>query len=104
MSRRWAGVRLGKRGQRQLFLPILRADFALHDVYRYVPGKPINRPISAFGGLEGVRANRNSIAAWREQTHGPLTLCMFPGNHFFLRSARTPLLQAVSQDLKTLLR
>lgn len=86
-----------------LLLPILRADLTLHETYRYVPGEPLDCPISAFGGLEDEEVSHDDLAAWRDQTCGTFTLRMFPGDHFFLRSARTLLLQAVSQDLMQVL-
>jgi medium-chain acyl-[acyl-carrier-protein] hydrolase len=64
----------------QLFLPILRADPALHETCRYVPGEPLDCPISAFGGLEDAKVNRDNLAARREQTRAPFTLCIFPGD------------------------
>jgi len=87
----------------QVFFPILRADITLHETYRYIPGEPFDCPISAFGGLEDVEVSRDNLAAWQVHTRGAFTLRMFPGDHFFLRSARTPLLQAVAQDLTRIL-
>jgi medium-chain acyl-[acyl-carrier-protein] hydrolase len=87
----------------QLFLPTLRADIALHETYRYVPGEPFDCPISAFGGREDDEVSRDGLAAWHAQTRGAFTLRMFPGDHFFLRSARTLLLEAVFRDLSHVL-
>jgi medium-chain acyl-[acyl-carrier-protein] hydrolase len=87
----------------QLFLPILRADLTLHETYVYTAGEPLDCPISAFGGSEDEEVTRDKLAAWREQTHGAFTLRVFPGDHFFPRSARSYLLQAVSQDLTQIL-
>jgi medium-chain acyl-[acyl-carrier-protein] hydrolase len=83
----------------QLFLPILRADFAMHDTYIYTAGEPLACPISAFGGLQDKEVGRDDLAAWRNQTQTTFTLRMLPGDHFFLHNARTPLLHAISQDL-----
>lgn len=83
----------------RLLLPILRADFAVYETYVYRPEEPFDCPISAFGGLGDVDVSREDSAAWREQTRGNFTLRMFPGNHFFLHSARAQVLQAIAQDL-----
>jgi medium-chain acyl-[acyl-carrier-protein] hydrolase len=83
----------------QFFLPLLRADIALHETYRYVPGEPFDCPVSVFGGLEDDDVSRDDLEAWRVHTRGEFTLRMLPGDHFFLRSARAPLLEAVSGDL-----
>jgi medium-chain acyl-[acyl-carrier-protein] hydrolase len=83
----------------QLYLPLLRADIALHETYRYVPGEPFDCPVSVFGGLEDGEISQEDLAAWRAHACGKFTLRMFPGDHFFLRSARKSLLEAVSHDL-----
>ena len=87
----------------QFFLPILRADFTLHGTYVYTTGEPLDCPISAFGGREDGKVSYDDLEAWRELTRGEFTLRIFPGDHFFLRSARPYLLQAVSQDLTSIL-
>lgn len=86
-----------------LFLPLLRADLALDETYVYIPDEPLDCPISACGGLKDDVVSHENLAAWCDQTRGAFTLRVFPGDHFFLRSARTLLLQAVSQDLVQLL-
>lgn len=85
----------------QLVLPILRADFALCETY-VCSKERIDCPITAFGGLQDSKVSYDALAAWREQTNSSFTLRMFPGDHFFLQSARLPLLQAVYQDLMQL--
>jgi medium-chain acyl-[acyl-carrier-protein] hydrolase len=88
----------------QLVLPILRADFALSETFVYSTEDPLDCPISAFGGLQDGEVSHNDLAAWREQTHSSFTLRIFPGNHFFLQSARALILSAVSQELTRHLR
>lgn len=84
----------------QLFLPILRADVTLHETYQYVLDEPFDCPVSVFGGLEDYEVSQDDLEAWRVHTRGKFTLRMFPGDHFFLRSAQAPLLEAVSHDLQ----
>jgi medium-chain acyl-[acyl-carrier-protein] hydrolase len=85
---------------KDVFVPLLRADIELCETYVYVTGAPFDCPISAFGGLEDSTVNRDNLAAWRAQTLGSFSLRMFPGSHFFLQSAREPLLQALSGELE----
>ena len=82
-----------------LFLPILRADIAINEMYVYHPETPLDCSISVYGGLQDGKVNRDSLAAWRDHTSGSFTLRMFPGDHFFLRSQQEALLQAISKDL-----
>lgn len=88
----------------QLVLPTLRADFALCETYVYSPEAPLDCPISAFGGLQDDEVSYDNLAAWNDQTYSSFKLRMFPGNHFFLDTARPFLLQAISQDLTELLK
>jgi len=82
-----------------LLLPVLRADFSLYETYVYQPEEPLACGISAFGGIQDPKVRREDVAAWKAQTRGPFALRMLPGDHFFLHSAQTQLLQAVSHDL-----
>ncbi len=84
---------------RQIFLPILRADFALYETYAYLAGPPLDCSISAFGGCEDVNVTRADLEGWREQTRAGFVLRMFAGDHFFLRDARPLLLRAIAHDL-----
>jgi len=87
-----------------LLIPLLRADFALCETYKYIHGEPLKFPISAFGGLQDSEVPHDAISAWREQASGPkasknFRLRFFEGDHFFMHKEQTALLQAISQDL-----
>jgi medium-chain acyl-[acyl-carrier-protein] hydrolase len=82
-----------------LLLPALRADFAIYERYQYTPEAPLPCLISAFGGLRDLEVSRDDLAAWRDQTSGPFTLRMFPGDHFFPYSDRALLLRTIAREL-----
>lgn len=82
-----------------LLLPMLRADFTLYETYTYVADAPLDCPICVFGGLQDHLTNRQQLAAWRAQTTSDFTQRMFPGAHFFFKTAQAPLLQAIVQAL-----
>jgi len=84
----------------ELVLPILRADLVLCKSYIYTVEPPFSFSITAFGGLEDDGVPRHCLEDWREHTTGPFVLRMFPGGHFFLNSARLPLLEAISKELE----
>lgn len=81
-----------------LFLPSLRADFTLYGTYS-ADTTPLACPITVFGGLQDHLINREHLTAWRVQTTGRFALRMFPGAHFFLKTAQAPLLQTIGQTL-----
>jgi medium-chain acyl-[acyl-carrier-protein] hydrolase len=84
----------------QLLVPILRADFAVCETYVYRAEPPLACPISAFSGLGDDYVDREELEAWREQTMGAFSIRMFPGDHFYLNTARPYLLQALARDLE----
>ena len=83
----------------QLFIPLLRADFAVLETYIYTQQAPLNIPITAFGGLEDQEVSRDQIQAWQEQTSASFALHMFPGDHFFLHSFYSSILEIISQQI-----
>lgn len=84
---------------RNLVLPILRADFAVCETYVYAAEPPLPCPISAYSGLGDDYVNREELEGWREQTSAAFMLRMFPGDHFYLNTARPYLLQALAREL-----
>jgi medium-chain acyl-[acyl-carrier-protein] hydrolase len=83
----------------RLLLPMLRADLAICETYRYTSDEPLQCPISAFGGLEDRQTSYEDLANWRVQTDRTVVLRMLPGDHFFPRTAQSLLLPAITQDL-----
>lgn len=86
----------------QLFLPSLRADFAMIDTYTYYDEEVLACPISVFGGLQDNAVSAIALANWHNQTFSSFTLQMFPGEHFFLHKAKLSFLQRLSQHLAIL--
>lgn len=84
----------------QLILPILRADLEMCETYRYSSGQPLGCPISVFGGAQDPRISRKELDAWQEQTRCSFVVSMMPGDHFFVRSSRTTLLERISWQLQ----
>ncbi len=83
----------------QLFLPILRADFAIIETYAYTNERPLDCPISVFGGLQDGAISYEQLEAWRNQTSRSFLLKIFPGDHFFLHNPKSPFLPALSQQM-----
>lgn len=84
----------------RLLLPILRADFALLENYVYNVKPRLNCPITALGGLQDWTVNRDELDAWQEQTNSSFTLHMLSGDHFFINSSQSLLLQIIAQELQ----
>jgi medium-chain acyl-[acyl-carrier-protein] hydrolase len=83
----------------ELMIPLLRADFQLVQTYAYIEGDPLRCPIFAYGGLQDDEETRELMSRWEEQTESRFKLHMLPGDHFFLRSSQSLLLELLARDL-----
>lgn len=84
----------------QLLIPTVRADFAVIETYVYTPAPPLDCPLTVFGGLQDWKADYKMLEPWGEQTNAAFSLKLFPGDHFFVHSAKSLLLQFLSQELE----
>lgn len=85
----------------QLILPVMRADFQLCDDYQFrTEASPLRCPITALGGFQDAGVTRRDLEAWRKHTSGRFKLYMLPGDHFFINTNRSTLLQLLSQELR----
>ena len=82
-----------------LISPIVRADFELLETYIYAPRPRLQCPITVLGGITDKDIIRRDLEAWRKHAAGPFSMHMFPGNHFFLHSHETLVLQTIASTL-----
>ena len=85
-----------------LILPVLRADFRLCENYKWRPRPPLPVMVAAFGGSDDPIAGTEELNSWRDVATGGLSIYRFEGDHFFLESARVPVLACLNQILLTL--
>ncbi len=83
----------------QLFIPTLRADFAVVETYAYHDAPALDCPITGLGGRDDPRATPEAMAGWGMHTTKEFDLTLFPGGHFFLQPARADLLRALTEAL-----
>ncbi|MBE9069954.1 thioesterase [Leptolyngbya cf. ectocarpi LEGE 11479] len=79
-----------------LFLPVLRADFTMLETYQYRSKPQLSCPIKVYSGTTDTHTKPAGLAAWRQQTSGPFTQKLFPGDHFFLQPQQASLLSDLS--------
>lgn len=87
----------------RLMLPLVRADFSVCETYTYTPGEQLHTPIIALSGESDPSVQPTELVGWREMSAGPCETAIFPGDHFFLQTARPQLLQRLSRDLSQVL-
>ena len=83
----------------RMFLPVLEADTALYRAYTYREEAPLACPIRAFGGAADPNVAREHLELWAAETSVSFALRLFPGGHFYLRSAEDDLLSAIAAEL-----
>ena len=87
----------------ELLLPLMRADFAISEAPAFdAPALPC--PFAVWGGVEDPHVSPSDLEPWREETTGGFDVRLFPGGHFFLRSAREQVLQTLREQLDSWVR
>lgn len=72
---------------REVFLPLLRADFELAETYAPKPSR-LRCPIVAFAGRQDGDVEMRGVRAWERLTSSTFDLHEFDGGHFFLDDHR----------------
>lgn len=82
-----------------LFLPIIRADFALCENYHYRPGLPLACPISVLAGREDASVPLALLEGWTGETRAGCQTRLFPGGHFYLFEREAEMLGLMQRQL-----
>lgn len=83
---------------RELLLPLLRADVAMHENYKPSSDEPLDLPVTSLRGMEDSLVSREHALQWREVTRGAFRHLELPGGHMYLADAPETLLRAVADD------
>jgi surfactin synthase thioesterase subunit len=88
----------------ELAVPVLRADFHLCDTYTRrwrTRAAPLTCPVYAFGGREdSLSEMKENLSSWRHETTGAFRERMLDGGHFFVETARVPLIREIASALR----
>jgi medium-chain acyl-[acyl-carrier-protein] hydrolase len=87
----------------RIIMATLRADFAIAETYICSNRQPLNCPITAFGGVDDDLASLEDLETWRVQTTNSFDLWQLPGDHFFIHTSDSLILQIVSREIKRLI-
>jgi medium-chain acyl-[acyl-carrier-protein] hydrolase len=83
----------------EMFVPVLRADFALSESYEYLPTELLNCSITAFSGQRDGEVRLQDLLEWRKETTERFTHHVFSGDHFFVNAERPEVVKAVERTL-----
>ena len=86
----------------ELVMPALRSDFKLVETYVHRSGPQLRCPVSVLGGRADPEVSPPELDGWSRHTTGPFQTQLFPGDHFFLTSARDDVLRLVASHLTSL--
>ncbi|MFI5618582.1 thioesterase II family protein [Streptomyces sp. NPDC051567] len=79
---------------RAMVLDIVRNDYHLIDTYRPDPeATPVSAEVIALTGDRDPRVDVDQVKAWESVTTGAFSVRVFPGDHFYLTSHVTRLLE-----------
>jgi len=70
-----------------IFIPTIRADFAISETYNYINEEPLFCPITALGGLNDDTFDSKDLIKWKEQTTNPFKYHFLAGDHFFINTS-----------------
>lgn len=75
----------------ELLLPVLRADIRAVETYTPTPGATIRCPVHVYGGADDTHPFPAQLPRWERVVQQPITMRLFPGDHFYLNSQREAL-------------
>ena len=84
---------------RARYLPTMRADLKLSDIYHYRDDAPLKCPLYAFLGEKDAEMHREDWEAWSDQAAGVFQRTLLPGGHVFSLSQQAILVEAISRLL-----
>jgi medium-chain acyl-[acyl-carrier-protein] hydrolase len=79
-----------------LVLPVVRADFAADETYTLPDRPPLDIPIHVYGGTADPTLFIEDLTAWGLHTLGECAAAIFTGDHFFINSARSTVIDRVA--------
>ncbi len=76
----------------ELLLPVLRADIRAVETYVPTPGARVRCPVHVYGGVDDTHPFPTQLPRWDRVATSPITVRLFPGDHFYLNAQRDALL------------
>lgn len=83
----------------ELFLPIIRNDFKLVEIYHCQRDTPLDCPFFILNGKQDSFIDLLEIEGWSRFTSKPYTVKWFEGEHFYLHDHTKELCQYIWQQL-----
>lgn len=85
---------------REIILPTLRADVAMHEAYRPASPAPIQAAITCLRGADDCLVSAADAADWKSATAGECRFVELPGGHMYLTESAPALLDLLARTLR----
>lgn len=82
---------------REVLLPLLRADVAMHEDYKPASADPIGAGITSLRGADDTLVSAEEARQWQDATSGPFSYRELPGGHMYLADSPEALLRALAE-------
>ncbi|EFL27912.1 pyochelin biosynthetic protein PchC [Streptomyces himastatinicus ATCC 53653] len=82
---------------RELLLPVLRADVAMHENYKPSSDEPLGLPVTSIRGETDALVSREHAQQWRDVTRDAFRYVELPGGHMYLADAAEALLRTIAE-------
>nr|WSX50172.1 thioesterase domain-containing protein [Streptomyces sp. NBC_00974] len=92
---------LSSREMLAMIRPLLVADFAVSEEYRYTAEPPLDIPLTAFAATGDPRATVAQLAAWEAQSTRAFTLHELTGGHFAVMERASEVHALIAKALDT---
>jgi surfactin synthase thioesterase subunit len=83
----------------ELYLPRIRADFALNESLRYARVPAFGFPLTIVNGRTDPLVKEAALEEWRDYTTATCELRWLPGDHFFMQSEPAPFFDLLAREL-----
>jgi medium-chain acyl-[acyl-carrier-protein] hydrolase len=90
---------LDDRDMRNMFVPLLRADFEIVDTYEYWTEEPLDCPITVYGGAQDPFVTSEDLHEWQKQTLATFQQRVCAGDHFFIHSCSNDFMDLFRRDV-----
>jgi surfactin synthase thioesterase subunit len=84
-----------------VFMRTFQADFAIADAHHCETPEPLRCPMHAWGGADDPEVSIERIFRWNDFAGDAFVGHLFPGSHFFVRSAHAPVMENLMRVLDT---
>jgi surfactin synthase thioesterase subunit len=82
---------------RDLLLPLLKADVAMHENYVPPDARTLHIPVTTMRGVDDALVSADDAAQWAGTTSGPFSTIEVPGGHMYLVDAPGRTLAAIER-------